>query len=587
MDHDHGNNLKLSEMSCCKWTTEDQPGQNGSREANLKFEFLLNSCAIDVVLASIRVSCLLRASRVGCEERPPERLTNPATRRVLEVNLLNPCPQVVRESMFTNMCHGGIALVLAASAACVSADDNVLFNGKNIEGWTFTASDREDQAISVDEAWIVQDGLLVSTGACTGFLTHESEFENYVLTLQWRSARHKGNGLVVGGSGSVFVHVSDEKGAFQSPKSIEIAVFNDTGSIYMRDVEPFGEKEWAFRAPDFVDDLEHEWGEWNELRLICHGNRITAIVNGTPVNQVDDLLRTKGAIALNSHRGLLPALSFYRNIRVQPLSRETELEEENATSRLAELKAASAREEAAAQASRLEEERQEKMRADEFSRQWATIQVSPDIDFVADALGLPFPTDAREIEFDATFGDIELVSDTSMAKLSTFYRTEMARRGWDEVEKERDEESVEVTFKHGRAQVELSLDQESDGVEISLDCRGLSFESTNDPAKLVAIGLPQPQSYLFLQQTFKFPANIRDLTFDGGDRCLFKSDLGLQEAFDQLGQQLRAQGYRETRRPIVSDNRRYTEFAKGRDEVSINVFSHEGGSRAILTHEQN
>ncbi len=175
----------------------------------------------------------------------------------------------------------------------------------------------------------------------------------------------------------------------------------------------------------------------------------------------------------------------------------------------------------------------------------------------------------------------------ALPALAKFYRTEMARRGWQEVEKERDEDSIEVTFKHGEAQVELSLDQDSDGVDVSLDCRGLSFAGTNDPAGLVALGLPQPRSYVFLQQEFDLPADIRDLQFDSGNRCLFKSGLGLQEAFDLLTRQLRTKGYRETRRPIVSKDRRYTEFAKGRVEVSVNVFSHEGGSRAVLTYEEH
>jgi hypothetical protein len=120
-----------------------------------------------------------------------------------------------------------------------------------------------------------------------------------------------------------------------------------------------------------------------------------------------------------------------------------------------------------------------------------------------------------------------------------------------------------------------------------MDCRGLSFAGTSDPAGLVALGLPQPRAYVFLQKEIKLPPNVRDLEFDGGDRMLFKSDLKLPQAFDQIGQQLRAKGYRETRGALLESKRRYTEFAKGKIEISVNMFTDGAGSRAVLTYEES
>jgi len=491
------------------------------------------------------------------------------------------------KNMFKFILINSLALVLAALATCALAEDTALFNGKNLEGWTFEVSPGEEKnAKPVEEVWVVKQGLLISTGACTGFLKHKGDFENYVLTLEWRSMQLNRNGVAISGSGSVFVHASDEMGSFHCPKSVEIGIFNDPGSVYFRDVEPFSKTKWAFRAPDFADDAEKEMGEWNQLKVICRGNRLTVFLNGTPINQVDGLNRTKGSIALQSQRAAFQSPSYYRNIRVSPLSNAALQDEKTATARLAKFNALTAQKEAAEKAKQHEKELQEKTRALELAREWAPIDVRQEIDFTTDARKLPFPPGGGEVQFDATFGDIELVSGSSLAALTKFYRTEMAKRGWQEVEKKRDEDSVEVTFKHGDAQVELTLDQRSNGVKVSMDCRGLSFAGANDPAGLAASGLPQPRSYVFLQKEIKLPAGVRDLEFEGGDRCLFKSDLGLQEAFNQIGQQLRAKGYRETRRPIVENDRRYTEFAKGKIEISVNIFSHEGGSRATLTYKE-
>ncbi len=243
-------------------------------------------------------------------------------------------------------------------------------------------------------------------------------------------------------------------------------------------------------------------------------------------------------------------------------------------------------EEATEEASRQNKKRKKESRAKEHARQWATIDVAQSIDFRPVASQLPFPADPQDLEFDATFDDVGLKSKSSLTELSKFYRTEMAKRGWSEKKKKRKKKSIEITFTHGQAEVELVLDQRSDGVEIELDCEGLSFEGTNDPAGLDAMGIPQPRAYLFLQKEFKLPADIRDLEFDGGNRCLFKSNIGLQETFDQLGQQLQTKGYRESRQPIVTAVRRYTRYAKGRVQVSVNIFSNESGSRAILEYQE-
>ncbi len=491
--------------------------------------------------------------------------------------------------MYSKIRNLSFILALTLTTTTVTADESILFNGKNLDGWTWQMKKDEENPQPVEKAWLVRDGLLISTGACQGVLVHKTSFEDYELTLEYRSMQRNA-GLVVSGTGSVLVHTAaDQPGSFRYPKSIEVPLFTDTGSVYFRDVEPFSKKKWAFRASDIRDDFEKDMEEWNHVKIICRGNQLTVLLNGSPINHVEGLNRKQGAVALTSSRGSIQAPAFYRNIKVTPLPAEITAEEKAATTKLAALIAKAAKEdadrEAARKAEMAAEERREKVRAEGFARLWANIEVQKDLEFSDDARKLPFPTDTRDLQFDATFGDIELSSGKSMSELSKFYRTEMARRGWNEVEKDRDEESIEVTFKHGNAQVELELDQEDDGTDVSLDCRGLSFKGTNDPAALAALGLPQPQAYLVLQKTFTLPGDAHDLEYESGNRCLFKTGVKLQQAYDQLTGQLRSQGFQETRRPIISDNRRYSEFAKGGTEISVNMFVHGAGSRAVLSYE--
>lgn len=212
-------------------------------------------------------------------------------------------------------------------------------------------------------------------------------------------------------------------------------------------------------------------------------------------------------------------------------------------------------------------------------------------EFSAQAEAIPFPPDAREVEFDATFKDIEFESGSSLASLAAFYRAEMQARGWteDAGAAEADEESAEMTFTHDGAKVVIELDgdeDEEDPVSVSMDCEGLDFSRTSDPGALIEAGVPQPRAYVFLQKETPRPEEIQDVQYRS-DACHFKSPLELQKAFDFYLKELKGAGWRETRKPIVTGDRRYTEFKRGADELSVNIFEHEVGSRIILTYESD
>ena len=206
--------------------------------------------------------------------------------------------------------------------------------------------------------------------------------------------------------------------------------------------------------------------------------------------------------------------------------------------------------------------------------------------FSVQAEALPFPPDAREVEFDATFDDIEYRSSSSMPALAAFYRNELAKRGWT-LEDESvvvEDDSIEMTFFHDGYQVDLDLDERSDEVAVKIECEGLDFSNSGDPEKLAAAGVPQPRAYLFLQKELPRPEMVDGESYRS-DACHFKSPLQLQAAFDFYMQALKKSKWRETRRPIVTGDRRYTEFKKGRIEVGVNVFSDAVGSRIILDYE--
>jgi len=209
-------------------------------------------------------------------------------------------------------------------------------------------------------------------------------------------------------------------------------------------------------------------------------------------------------------------------------------------------------------------------------------------EFSTEAAALPFPPDARKVEFVAWAGDIKYYSGSPMKSLAAFYLEQMAARGWehDASAVEIDDDSIELTFKHGNVKVELDLSQRSKEVSVRLDCKGMKFTDTDAPSKLVAAGIPMSRAALFLEKAITLPSGAQGLRYNNTS-CHLKSTLKLQESFDYYSKLIAAKGFRESRRPIISDTRRYTKFKKGSAELSVNIFTDKVGSRIILSYKDS
>ena len=107
-------------------------------------------------------------------------------------------------------------LVVGVSCASVlrAADDGFtpLFNARNLDGWV--------NVNCAPETWTVRDGVIVCTGIPTGVLRTERHYENYVLELEWRHMKKRGNA-------GLFIH-SDPVTAVGKPftRSIEIQIMD-------------------------------------------------------------------------------------------------------------------------------------------------------------------------------------------------------------------------------------------------------------------------------------------------------------------------------------------------------------------------
>lgn len=221
-----------------------------------------------------------------------------------------------------------IAAGLGPPAHAQDPGDIVLFNGKDLEGWTAVLGEPrgkdKDQAKKVkpEDVWSVKDGVLVvqGRGKPSGYIrTTRDDFENYALRLQWRFPAGS-----PGGNSGVLLHTSTPGALGVWPKSLEAQLnHQNAGDIWVIPesttcvIENAAERVKGRRHLNLTDDSEKPIGEWNDYEITCQGDEITIKVNGVLVNHVTKCSVTKGAICLQAEGADIE----FRNVRLTPLKK--------------------------------------------------------------------------------------------------------------------------------------------------------------------------------------------------------------------------------------------------------------------------
>jgi hypothetical protein len=190
-----------------------------------------------------------------------------------------------------------IGLVAPHSAALQAAD---LFNGKDLTGWTAVFDDAKAEAAGT---WSAKDGSLFCTGQPAGYLrTKKDDYQNYVLSLEWRWPEG-----AKGGNNGVLVHCSTPHVLGVWPRSVEVQLASgEAGDFWVIPeavtiaIPDQAARQQGRRHRNLTDGSEKPIGQWNTMEITCKGDTITVKVNGTLVNEATKSSETRGAIALQS-----------------------------------------------------------------------------------------------------------------------------------------------------------------------------------------------------------------------------------------------------------------------------------------------
>jgi len=201
------------------------------------------------------------------------------------------------------------ALLTLGILCCLSCGEREtkLFNGKDLEGWTFHL--KADSDVPATDVFGVKDGVITIAGQPFGYMMTDQSYSDYKLHLEWRWPDEPSNS-------GIFIHAEPIDAVW--PRCAEVNLMaGKAGDMIASGGSEFEElKETGGRwmTSRVAESAEKPAGEWNTAEIICKGNHIQAYINGVLKNEVH-FDRTEGPIALQSEGGPLEV----RNVYIVPI----------------------------------------------------------------------------------------------------------------------------------------------------------------------------------------------------------------------------------------------------------------------------
>lgn len=188
-----------------------------------------------------------------------------------------------------------------------------LFNGRNLDGWTYIAA---GQPANLADVCQVKDGVIAITGVAgkaTGFLLLPEVRENYRLHIEWRWT----GTVTASTNGGILLHVSP--GALQQglwPISFQMQLKSTrAGDMISMASAANAEANAGLTANRQKDASEKPAGEWNTADIVVRGDTIETTLNGVLQNKVTKCTPASGRIGFQLEGHLFEL----RAIRLTPL----------------------------------------------------------------------------------------------------------------------------------------------------------------------------------------------------------------------------------------------------------------------------
>jgi hypothetical protein len=200
----------------------------------------------------------------------------------------------------------------AVPAVAEDVEFRPLFNGKDLNGWV--------NVNCAPSTFKVQGGIIVCSGIPTGVMRTEKQYENFILELEWRHIKPKGNaGLFVWSdaitSRGVPFTRSVEVQILDGRNTENYTSHGDVFSIHGATLKPDRPHPNGSMRCLPSERRCKPAGEWNHYRVVCKDGVLKLSVNGKEVSGASECNPRKGYICLESEG----SECHFRGIRIHEL----------------------------------------------------------------------------------------------------------------------------------------------------------------------------------------------------------------------------------------------------------------------------
>jgi hypothetical protein len=173
------------------------------------------------------------------------------------------------------------AAFLSAVSLIAWQESSPMFNGKDLSGWHV-----EGGAL---ESWSLHDSILSCIAPGGGFLTTDSLYADFELTLEWR----------IEADGNSGVGLRFPSNSHVSEAGMEIQILDDGAEIH-KSIKPAQHTGSIYLQVPARQGAAKPVGEWNRYTITCQGSLVVVVLNGEEVVRADLDKETTG------HEGLTP-----------------------------------------------------------------------------------------------------------------------------------------------------------------------------------------------------------------------------------------------------------------------------------------
>lgn len=185
-----------------------------------------------------------------------------------------------------------------------------LFNGQNLHGW-----------IGGKSSWTVENGVLACKKGARGELMTAETYKDFILTFDFKLTPGANNGL------ALRWHFKEDR---PGPGGMEIQILDNTAPKY-DDLEPYQYHGSLYGFAPARRGYLKPVGQWNHQKVILDDRRLTVILNGTTILDVNldqaaadataKHRKVRGIDHASGHIGFLAHGDrvFFRNIRIRRL----------------------------------------------------------------------------------------------------------------------------------------------------------------------------------------------------------------------------------------------------------------------------